>query len=118
MKYAFRKLENFHIVLWLVKDFCWIADQKIAGMIMIVPTIAMALYITYLSRDSKSDFVHNLAVVFWIIANSVWMFGEFFMNDTTRPYAMVFFVLGLLSVGYHYFISQPFWKQDQDVQTR
>jgi hypothetical protein len=114
MKYSFRKFENFHIVLWLIKDFCWIADQKIAGLIMIFPTIFMAIYITYMSRTYPTDFAHNLAVVFWIMANSVWMFGEFFMKDTTRPYAIVFFVLGIITVAYHYFIAQPFWKHNQE----
>jgi hypothetical protein len=39
-----RFIENFHIVLWLIKDSCWLVQFKIGGVIMIVPTIGMALY--------------------------------------------------------------------------
>ncbi|MFM9007686.1 MAG: hypothetical protein ACKORE_03805 [Bacteroidota bacterium] len=31
----FRAYENFHIVLWLLKDTCWVSDFKTAGLIMI-----------------------------------------------------------------------------------
>lgn len=74
---------------------------------MILPTISVALHITWLHRKSKAELFHNLAVVFWICANSVWMIGEFFFNDTLRPIATVFFILGLLMVASYYFIVRP-----------
>jgi hypothetical protein len=46
--------------------------------------------------------LHNLAVCFWITANSVWMTGEFYYDDGTRPYAIIFFIAGLLCVAYYY----------------
>ena len=97
-----RKSENFHILLWLLKDLCWVADLKLFGTIMIVPTVIVAVYIAWLTRRSQTDLFHNLAVVCWICANSVWMVGEFYFNDGTRPAATVFFVAGLLFVGYYY----------------
>lgn len=102
MFYQFRKIENLHIFLWLIKDFCWISDYKIAGLIMILPTIFVALYITWKLRKSPSELAHNSAVTMWIFANSIWMIGEFFYDDTTRPFAKVFFVLGLLCIVYYY----------------
>jgi len=99
----FRKIENFHIVLWLIKDFCWVSDYKIIGLIMIIPTIIVALYITWKLRESVSELAHNVAVSLWILANSTWMIGEFFYHDTTRVFAKVFFVLGLLSIATFYF---------------
>lgn len=97
-----RETENFHILLWLIKDSCWVMDLKWAGMLMILPTLSVAFYLTIKSYPYKSDFFHNLAVCCWILANSVWMTGEFFFNDTFRPYAIVFFMLGLLCVAYFY----------------
>jgi hypothetical protein len=102
MEQKVRKSENLHIVLWLLKDLCWVADWKLAGTIMIVPTISVAVYITIIARSSYSELMHNLAVVCWICANSIWMVGEFYFNDGTRPPAMIFFGLGLLIVGYYY----------------
>jgi hypothetical protein len=76
--HALRKKENFHIVLWLVKDFAWIMDFKILGLSMALPTVLLAIYLTWFSRKDKTEFAHNLAVMFWICANVIWMFGEFY----------------------------------------
>ncbi|MFM9945410.1 MAG: hypothetical protein ACKVQB_09290 [Bacteroidia bacterium] len=111
MNTPFRRLENLHILLWLLKDFCWLTDLKIPGLIMIIPTISVAVYFTYKNRKIASELWHNLAIVFWITANSVWMIGEFYFDDTKRNYAIIFFILGLLSVAYNYLISEPFWKK-------
>lgn len=105
MNLNIRKFENFHILLWLIKDLCWVTQLKIPGMIMVVPTIGVALYITWIARDSVSELFHNLAVVCWISANSVWMIGEFLNNDAPPAYrytAMGFFITGLLFITYYY----------------
>jgi hypothetical protein len=59
-----------------------------------------------------AELLHNLAVCSWIIANSVWMTGEFYAEDSYRPYATVFFGIGLLLMAYYYFIAQ--YKKTQD----
>ena len=69
---------------------------------MIVPTIGLAFYITYLNRSERSELVHNLAVCFWILANSVWMIGEFYLEDSLRPYAIGLFTLGLAMMVRYY----------------
>ncbi len=97
-----RGTENLHILLWIVKDTCWVQDFKIAGVSMIIPTLAVAIYLTAKSRGAREEFIHNIAVCFWLCANSVWMVGEFFYNDSTRPIALVFFALGLFSLALHY----------------
>lgn len=102
-----REYENFHIVLWLLKDTCWVLDFKIPGLIMIIPTVSVAMHITWINRLSHAELFHNLAVVFWICANSIWMIGEFFYNDTLRPVSTIFFVLGLIMVFIYYFIFRP-----------
>ena len=98
----FRHFENFHIVLWLVKDLCWCMLSKTLGVVMIFPTVALAIYITWLHRHSKVELCHNLAVVFWLLANSIWMLGEFFYADGTRNIALVFFITGLGTAAYYY----------------
>lgn len=100
-----RKQENFHILLWLVKDLCWVTVSRMAGMIMIVPTLLLALYITWKNRNDRAELMHNIAICLWICANSTWMIGEFYFDDTTRPLAIVFFSGGLLSMLYYYAIE-------------
>lgn len=102
MNKSLRKFENLHIALWLVKDTFWVLDFRILGVIMIFPTLLLAFYITYMFRKQVSDLFHNLAVCFWIMANTTWMIGEFFFDDTLRPYATVFFILGLIIIACYY----------------
>ncbi|MXV15843.1 hypothetical protein [Hufsiella ginkgonis] len=102
-----RKLENAHIALWLLKDTCWVMDLHVPGLVMIAPTLALAIFITARFRRYTAELFHNIAVCLWITANSVWMIGEFFYDDGLRPYATVLFVAGLITVAYYYlFLSR------------
>ncbi len=102
-----RKKENLHIAFWLIKDFCWISavwlePLKWLGVSMVLPTLILSVYLTWLGRNHRSDLYHNIAVTLWICANSVWMFGEFFFEDTTRAIALPFFLGGIVSVSWFY----------------
>ena len=110
---AIRKFENMHIALWLLKDTCWVLTLKTAGMIMIGPTLGLAMYITWRTRRMRAELYHNLAVCCWIAANSVWMFGEFYRDDGTRPVAVVFFAAGIGCIGYYYLGLLPKLKRNQ-----
>lgn len=107
-----REYENLHIALWLIKDTCWCMSErfpalKVPGMLMIIPTLLVAIHITWRSRKHVSDLFHNVAVCFWISANAAWMTGEFFYHDTTRPIAIVFFMAGFIVVTPYYLIHFP-----------
>lgn len=105
----FRKIENLHILFWLIKDVCWAMNFKELGMLMIVPTLTVAIIILFQTRHILSEFIHNLAVVFWIVANCTWMIGEFWGIDENligniglRQLAIVPFGLGLVGLLYYY----------------
>lgn len=99
----YRKIENLHIVFWLIKDLCWAMLWKPLGLIMIIPTIGAALLITWQTRHIKSELLHNIAVVFWIFANAYWMLTEFFSaDDSLRYYAAIPFSIGIIVIGYYY----------------
>lgn len=98
----FRKFENAHIFLWLIKDMCWVTVSRTVGVAMILPIVFLSLYITWVYRKSVSELVHNTAVCSWIFANSIWMIGEFYFDDGLRTYAAAFFALGLLVIGSYY----------------
>ncbi|HWB62222.1 MAG TPA: hypothetical protein VG603_01840 [Chitinophagales bacterium] len=102
-----RNYENLHIALWLLKDSCWVMTWRVPGMLMIVPTLFVAIHITYRSRKDIADLFHNIAVCLWISANATWMTGEFFFHDTWRPYASVFFAMGVLTVIIYYTYYLP-----------
>ncbi|HLP49881.1 MAG TPA: hypothetical protein VK154_03295 [Chitinophagales bacterium] len=109
---SIREYENMHIALWLVKDSCWVASVdfpwlKIPGMIMIVPTLIAAIFITWRARHDQADLFHNIAVCLWISANASWMIGEFYFEDKTRHIAMAFFAAGLVVVAIYYIVHFP-----------
>ncbi|MBK9727622.1 MAG: hypothetical protein WAS55_00140 [Saprospiraceae bacterium] len=102
-------MENRHIILWLLKDVSWMLGLKIIASIIMVPTFLLAFYICYKSRKIASDFYHNLAVSFWIIANGIWMFGEFYFENQTKTMALASFILGIVSLLYYYLIVKKIW---------
>jgi hypothetical protein len=104
-----KKLENLHVGLWLLKDASWCEEWIKVGMMVALPTLALAMKITYERRRDAEDLVHNLAVCLWLCANVIWMIGEFFFDDGTRGIAKVFFFSGLaLLVGFY--LKQIAWK--------
>ena len=97
-----RKYENLHVAFWLVKDACWCLLFKPLGMLMIIPTLFVAIDITWRMRHNRTDLFHNIAISLWICANATWMTGEFYFNDHLRSFAMVFFTLGIIVVAVYY----------------
>jgi hypothetical protein len=97
-----RKIENLHIIFWLTKDLCWCLLSKQIAIAMIYPTILIAIWVVIKTRKNLSEFAHNLAVLFWISANSIWMYGELTCDDCTRPQALVFFTAGISTLILYY----------------
>ena len=110
----FRKLENMHIAFWLMKDISWCMIWKTLGIIMIVPTLSVAIYIAYRTKTIKSELAHNLAIVFWISANAYWMISEFFGFDgiivwgnfTGKHIAIIPFTIGAFILLYYYLVQR------------
>lgn len=106
----FRRIENLHILLWLLKDACWAMNLRWFGVFMILPTLTVAFVINWQTRQMRSEWLHNLAVIFWITANCTWMIGEFFGWDEglvgrfgLRQLSIVPFSIGLLILIPYYF---------------
>ena len=106
----YRKMENMHIIFWLLKDISWCVIWKPLGIAMIFPTLIIAVVIAWRTRDIRAELSHNMAIAFWITANSYWMISEFFGFDEQvffygiegKYFALVPFVIGLLFLAYYY----------------
>lgn len=97
-----RRFENLHILLWLIKDTSWMLEWRVLGITMMFPTLVVAVLIL-LKTLKETEFYINLAIFFWICANSYWMCCEFFGHVEYKNYAAIPFALGLLSTGYFYY---------------
>lgn len=110
----YRRLENLHIVFWLFKDISWCMIWKVLGIVMIIPTLTVAIYIAYRTRQIRSELAHNLAVAFWISANSYWMISEFFGFDEAKIFngyngkhlAMIPFLIGVIILAWYYLLER------------
>jgi prepilin signal peptidase PulO-like enzyme (type II secretory pathway) len=104
----FRRTENLHILLWLLKDLSWAMLWRELGLAMLVPTLFVAVMITWQTRHLKAELFHNLAVVCWICANGYWMIVEFFSkNDDLRYYTAIPFGIGLVFILAYYLLVLP-----------
>ena len=96
-----KKQENLHIVFWLIKDSCWMLEIKWLGILMVGPALFVALRISYLARATSDVFI-NLAIFFWIMANSYWMITEFYFDNLHKNLAGIPFLLGFFFVAVFY----------------
>jgi hypothetical protein len=100
---AWHPMEYAHVFLWLVKDMCWAQGWKLAGSLMVAPTIVVALCITWLQRKQSVTLVHNIAISIWITSNSLWMLAEFNkIEEWLKPVSTAGFALGLLVLSIQY----------------
>ena len=121
----YRRMENMHIAFWLMKDISWCLIWKVLGITMIIPTLTVAIVIAWRTRDIKSELAHNLAVAFWITANSLWMISEFFHFDTMivwkeftgKHLALIPFITGAVILLYYYAVQRPRELRDKTVVT-
>ena len=115
----YRKMENTHILFWLLKDVSWCMIWKPLGIAMIFPTLIISIVIAWRTRSLVSELAHNLAVTFWITANSYWMASEFFGFDETtfafgvegKYFAMIPFTIGILILAYYYLFKTKKTKE-------
>lgn len=116
-------MENLHIVFWLFKDIAWCLGFKILGISMIVPTLTIAIVISWRTRKMMSELCHNIAIAVWISANSYWMISEFLGFDermiwdeyTFKHLALIPFGIGVLVLAFYYLIWQPRHKEENET---
>lgn len=119
----YRKMENMHIVFWLFKDVAWCLGLKVLGITMIMPTLTIALVISWRTRNMMSELCHNIAIAVWISANSYWMISEFFgfadrivwEGFTFKQLALIPFGIGVLTLLFYYLVWRPWHKEENET---
>lgn len=119
----YRKMENLHIVFWLLKDIAWCLGFKVLGITMIIPTLTIAIVISWRTRNMMSELCHNVAIAVWISANSYWMISEFLGFDdrivsgtfTFKQLALIPFGIGVVVLTFYYLIWRPRHKEENET---
>ena len=120
----YRKMENMHIVFWLLKDISWCLTWKVLAMLMIFPTLIISIVIAWRTRKVQSELAHNLAITFWITANSLWMITEFYGFDTTiiwkqfegKHLALIPFLIGILILAVYYAFGKKYDEEEVQLE--
>ena len=120
---GYRRMENLHIVFWLLKDISWCMIWKPLGIAMIFPTLIISIVIAWRTRQFVSELCHNVAITVWIMANSYWMISEFLHFDamtvagdiTYKHLAVIPFTLGVLILAFYYLIYKPTHKNELET---
>ena len=121
----YRRMENMHIIFWLLKDISWCLAWKVLGIAMIIPTLVISIVIAWRTRQLKSELAHNLAISFWIVANSYWMISEFFGFDAVpiwqgyegKDLAVIPFCIGIAILAYYYIVQRPKENKSEELVT-
>lgn len=102
-KFSPKQLDNFHIVLWLLKDVFWVKELQLWGVLMIIPTVGVAIVLTIQSIIHKQGLYSNFAILCWMVADSTWMADEFFLLDI-QWLTLSLFCLGIFAMIYSYVV--------------
>ena len=77
-------------------------EWKLAGAMMIFPTILVSLYITRSTWKINERWI-NLAITCWIVANASWMWMEFYGNPNDKWIAGFPFLFGIIFCAVFFF---------------
>jgi hypothetical protein len=104
-------LDALHIPIWLFKDLAWVLLWRPLGVAMVVPALAVAVYLCVATRRMREKFLLNCAILCWISANSFWMLGEFF-EFPYQKVAVTLFATGIVIMGLFF----RFWMKRSKKQ--
>lgn len=79
---TFRGSENFHIILWICKDFSWIQDNQVSAIFFGTLAILWCFILLYhaIAEKCAEELYMMIGLITWLCANYVWMFGMFIQN--------------------------------------
>ena len=69
-------LDTVNSVAWFLADAFWMLQLREPAYLFIAPTIATGLALLYIDRRASIFFI-NLAILSWILMNTLWMSSDF-----------------------------------------
>ena len=82
-------IERALLASWILKDFGWMTTNVYLGFTFGALSVLMHLTLPFLDRR-RSFMFYNLAMIFWVCGNFLWMSTEFFaITPSSRMYVCV-----------------------------
>lgn len=88
--------ETIGSVLWFVMDGLWMLNQPLPAKAMVLPTLAVNLFVFRYTKRSFSQMAVVAAMNSWLIMNILWMLGDLDRDPKPIAVARVMFALGIV----------------------
>ena len=88
--------ETIGSVLWFVMDGFWMLNQTLPAKSMVLPTLAVNLFVFRFTKRSFGQMSVVAAMNSWLIMNIFWMLGDLDRNPKLVAVARVLFALGIV----------------------
>lgn len=80
----YRTYSSLHFFTWTIKDTLWAWDLPRAYAVAFLITVLLNLDLLWRLGTHKGlyvDFINYLVILFWVLANGLWAFGEMIANS-------------------------------------
>jgi hypothetical protein len=91
--------ETIGSVLWFVMDGFWMLNQALPAKAMVLPTLAVNLFVFRFTKRTFGQMAVVAAMNSWLVMNILWMLGDLAGDRRPIAVARVFFVLGIVLLG-------------------
>jgi hypothetical protein len=89
-------VETVGSVLWFVMDGLWMLNQPLYAKAMVVPTLAVNLFVFRYTNRSFSQISVVAAMNSWLLMNVFWMVGDLDKDPRLIEFARATFALGMV----------------------
>jgi hypothetical protein len=89
-------VETVGSVLWFVMDGLWMLNQAALAKGMVLPTLALNLFVFRYTKRSFNQFSVVGAMNAWLLMNIFWMVGDLDKDPRPIEFARAMFWLGLV----------------------
>ena len=88
--------ETIGSVLWFVMDGFWMLNLALPARLMVLPTLAVNLWVFRYTKRSLGQVCVVAAMNSWLVMNILWMLGDLAKDPRPVEAARVLFALGIV----------------------
>jgi len=108
--HSLRGVENFHVYLWILKDFAWAQDDYWLAVVFGSAALVFCGVLMYLALWDLEEVYMYIAMTLWLFGNYWWMAGEVGIHgddDTNSPECAHILSAALCWMALYYLCLRP-----------